>query len=331
MDKRRGPVNYTEEITKMLFGFGDCSKPNENTVQLIESIVVSQLRGIIREALKYSKDDTLDGKELVFLMRHNKHKMRRFIKYLQNKELKKEIAQYSQINKEGTHSKEIKKEIESDIGTLNILTANQKPKHELKKEIMHYSEIKKEGNHSKEIEGDIGTLNILTANQKPKHDLVDFIEYIDETGELTDLTEFDKVKHARQVRANNISLVLDQTKYAEYQKARTVSFHSAGFKKFCTWIDPRNELTQKFTETAFDVLAYYAFETVAQIVDFAFQVRLDTKKGPDPINTYRNVYSIQQPFTVNEIKEVMRRVSSPQTGRLEFGKTVHERHSFLAL
>lgn len=273
MDGQYEGYKYTDEISKMLFGFGDSSKPNENTVHLVESIVYNQIRSIIREALKYSDNETLNGRELVFLMRHNKYKMRRFIRYLRNKEMSKEIAKDTDTKKEEVPNKEIKKEIDTRV-------------------------------------------------------LLDFIEYIDQTGELTDLSEFDEVKHARQIRANEISLVLDKKKYAEYQKARTVSFHS-DIEKFRQWINPKKEI--HLTATALDVLAYYAFETIAQLADFAFQVRLDNKKEPDPVNTFRKVYSVQQPFTVHEIKEVMRRVTSPQTGRLKFGKDLPERHTFLAL
>lgn len=264
-------ISYKDEISKMLFGFGDHPTPNKDTVGLVETIVLQQLRGIIQEALKYSNESTLNGKELIFLMRRNKHKMHRFIRYLQNKELKKEI--------------------QKDTVDPNLLNVDL-----------------------------------------PKHPLIDFIEYIDQTGELMDLTELDAVKYARQVRADSISQILNQKKYTEYQKARTVSFHKendANLNTFRHWIDPKGEV--KFEDTALDVLAYYAFETVAQLVDFAFEVRLDSKKGPDSLTAYTKVCCVQQPFTVDEIKEVMRRVTTPQTGRLYFGGKMPEKHPFIAL
>lgn len=268
--EKKSNVNYYEEISSMLFGFGDAPIPNKDTVALVSSIVVQQLRTIIQEALKFSDGRNLKGEELVFLMRHNKHKMRRFVKHLANKELKKEIQ----------------------------------------KEAVQIS-------------------NIDVIINKPKHPLITFIENIDETGEFTDLSEFDEVKHNRQVRASYVSETLDEEKYLKYQKARCVSFVSGrGYEKFRIWLDPRKEVN--FTTTALEVLAYYAFETVAQLVDFAFLVRLDNKRGPDPLNNMK-AYCIHQPITVNEIKEVMRRVSSPQVGKLNFGGKLPETHYMLAL
>lgn len=264
-------VNYREEIASMLFGFGDAPMPNRDTVDLVESIVLQQLRTIIQEALKFSTDGkNLRGEELVFLMRHNKHKMRRFVKHLATKELKKEIEKDS-----------------------------------------------------------VEIIDIETIINKPKHPLIAFIESIDETGEFTDLSEFDEIKYNRQVRASYISENLDEEKYLKYQKARCVSFvPGKNYEKFKTWLNLKKDVS--FTTSALEVLSYYAFETVAQLVDFAFLVRVDNKRGPDPLNNTR-AYCVHQPITVCEVKEVMRRVTNPQTGKLCFGGKLPETHYLLAL
>lgn len=264
-------INYRDEITNMLFGFGDAPVPNKDTVSLVENIVLQQLHTIIQEALKLTSDGkNLKGEELVFLMRHNKHKMRRFVKHLANKELKKEVEKESvQINE----------------------------------------------------------IDIIIS--KPKHPLIAFIESIDETGEFTDLSEFDEVKYNRQVRASYISESLDEEKYLKYQKARCVSFvPGKSFEKFKVWLNPKKEVN--FSTTALEVLSYYAFETVAQLVDLAFLVRVDNKRGPDPLNNMK-AYCVQQPITVSELKEAMRRVTSPQAGTLNFGGKLPETHYLLAL
>lgn len=271
MEKKVTVPSYHDEITSMLFGFGDAPVPNKETVVLVETIVLQQLRSIVQEALKFSTDGkSLKGEELVFLMRHNKHKMRRFIRHLANKELKKEIE----------------------------------------KENVQISEID------------------MIVN-KPKHHLVEFIDSIDETGELTDLSEFDEVKHNRQIRASYISETLDEEKYLKYQKARCVSFVAGkSYEKFKAWLNPKEGVN--FTTTALEVLSYYAFETIAQLVDFAFLVRLDNKRSTDPLNNMK-AYCIHQPISVSEIKEVMRRVSNPQAGALSFGEKLPETHYLLAL
>lgn len=290
-------ITYYNEISLMMFGFGDSHKPNPETVRLVESIVLKQLRTIVQEAMKYSEGKNLRGEELVFLMRHNKHKMIRFVKYLQNKR-NKYLLQKMQMNI-----------LEVDMG------------------------------------------------QQPKGDLLQFIERIDETGEFSNLSEFDEVKHERQVRADRISQALDEKKYLEFCKARCVSFNSKdtihrSLDKLRAWIDPKKEI--EFNADALDVLAYYAYQTVAEIIDYALLVRMDSKCGTDSLKhlpgsyytatmfngehrlgganpDYSKVHSSQPPISVNEIKEVMRRVYSPQAGRLYFGGSVPETHYLFAL
>lgn len=285
-------VSYYNEISMMMFGFGDSHKPNPETVRLVESIVLSQLRLIVREALKYSKNDTLKPEELIFLMRKNKFKMRRFVKYLHNQELKKRIES-----------------------------------------------------------------NVVDLTNIPKNSLIEFIERIDETGELTDLSEFDEVKHERQVRADRISRALDEEKYKKFSKARCASFNSRqlpqlrNFEKMRSWIDPKKII---ITAGACEVLAYYAYETVAQITDYALLVRLDNRRTNDPLSNlcgtyytgsmfngehrfsginpdYSTVYSGQPPISVNEIREVMRRLTKPEAGRLNFGTSVPPSQHILAI
>nr|XP_023020046.1 transcription initiation protein SPT3 homolog [Leptinotarsa decemlineata] len=290
-------ISFYTEISLMMFGFGDSHTPNQETVLLVENIVLKQLRTLVQEALKYSDGKNLKGEELVFLMRHNKQKMRSFVKYLINKQTK------SAIQKMQTNVVEIDK------------------------------------------------------IQKPKGPLMEFIERIDETGEFTDLSEFDEIKYQRQLRADRISLALDEKKYLEFCKARCASFCSRdttqrSLEKLRLWVDPKKKIN--FKVEALDVLAYYAYQTVAEITDYALLVRMDSKCGTDPLKhlpgsyytatmfsgkhrfeepnpDYSNVHSSQPPISVNEIKEVMRRVTSPQAGRLSFGGKLPETHFLFAI
>lgn len=289
-------ISYYNEISLMMFGFGDSHKPNPDTVRLVESIVLNQLRMIVQEAMKHIIGRNLKGEELVFLMRKNKFKMRRFIKYIQMKELKK---------------------------------------------------------HTESVNFTIDLTN------PPKNELLEFIERIDETGELSDLTEFDETKHDRQVRADRMSVALDEEKYMKFFKARCTSFNSKqmsqlrNFEKLKMWVDPKKDIN--FSNSALDVLSYYAYETVAQLVDYALLVRMDMKSTSDPLSNiasstynaamfngehrftgtnpdYSKVYSGQPAISATEIKEVMRRLYMPQAGKLMLGRqSLPDTHYILAL
>lgn len=277
----------------MMYGFGDSHKPNPETVRLVESIVLKQLRTIVNEALKYWDGEALKGEDLVFLLRHNKVKMQRFVRFLQNKAIKNRLKRL---------------DTETDID----------------------------------------------PNEKPKHKLIEFIEKIDETGEFMDISEIDETKVERQIRADHISQALDEKKYLEFHKARCASFKvvGTGMEHLRLWIDPKRDIN--FKPEALEVLSYFAYQTVADITDFALLVRDDLRSGTDPLKhlpgtyytsamfngqhrfegnnpDYSRVYSCQPPISVNEIKEVMRRIHSPQAGKLNFGGKIPITHYLLAL
>lgn len=288
-------VSFYNEISQMMFGFGDSHTPNPETVRLVESIVLNQLTTIVQEALNYSDGKNLSGEELVFLMRHNKHKMRRFVRYLINKQRKSAVQQIQ--------------------------------------------------------------LEIVEVEEPEKTALLKFIEFLDETGEFTDLSEMDEVKEERQLRADRISQALDQSKYLAFCKARCTSFTSKdtshkSSEKLRLWVDPKKCIN--FKPDALDTLAYYAYQTVAEIVDYAQLVRLDMRSGTDPFKhlpgmyytstmfngkhhfeeenpDYSKVHSSQLPISVSEIKEVMRRVHMPQAGLLNFGGKLPVTHYLFAL
>lgn len=290
-------MSYYNEIRSMMFAFGDNHKPNPETATFVEEIVLKQLRIIIQESFKYWNGEVLRGQDLLFLLRKNKWKMRRFVKYLQVKNLKK-------------------------TATLEVKFVDEKFSGESK-------------------------------------ELLDFIKQIDETGELTDMNEFDQVKHERQLRADRIAIALDEKRYMEFHKARCVSFNSkevsrSSRDKMRLWLNPKDDI--RFTNGALDVLFHYAYETVAQIVDYALLVRMDRRRTKDPLGNlsdchytaamfngehrfggnnpdYSKVYTGQgqPPISVAEIREVLRRFNSPQAGVLNFGGKLPETHFLFAL
>ncbi|XP_032675383.1 transcription initiation protein SPT3 homolog isoform X3 [Odontomachus brunneus] len=83
------PVNYIHEIRQMMHGFGDSSEPLFDSAKIIEEVVLQQMRAITRRAYEIAdrrasskKSNVLSGEDLLFLLRRDKVKLRRIIKYL---------------------------------------------------------------------------------------------------------------------------------------------------------------------------------------------------------------------------------------------------------
>ena len=101
------PNIYTTEIQKMMYGFGDISSPDIESAKLIEKIVHSQMRTLLirtAELACIKQRKYIDTDDILFVLRKNKSKLARLIKYMAAKELKNfvesEVAS-TENNKQG--------------------------------------------------------------------------------------------------------------------------------------------------------------------------------------------------------------------------------------
>ena len=95
---RNEPGNYTAEIRQMMHGFGDSSEPLIESAKIIEEVVLQQMRTIIKNACEVSdrrgnskKGTVISTEDFIFLLRKDKVKLQRLIRYLELKEFKSSI------------------------------------------------------------------------------------------------------------------------------------------------------------------------------------------------------------------------------------------------
>lgn len=172
---------------------------------------------------------------------------------------------------------------------------------------------------------------------KRKQICMNFLETIDTTGELTSkIQPFDAIKHERNLRAESMTQSMDENRYLEYASARRQSFtyRSGGVNKIQLWLQSSKMFPDlpKSNQLLYEILAYLAYETVAQIVDLSLLVRQDGAAKPgDPFSYYvagftrmPGSYPVQYaaeltgiqlggppPLTPQEIREALRRYWSP--------------------
>ncbi|EDM18721.1 rCG43672, isoform CRA_a [Rattus norvegicus] len=95
--------------------------------------------------------------------------------------------------------------------------------------------------------------------------------------------ELDDVKQERMERAERQTRTMDSAQYAEFCESRQLSF-SKKASKFRDWLDC-SSMEIKPNVIAMEILAYLAYETVAQLVDLALLVRQDmVSKAGDPFS-----------------------------------------------
>ena len=146
------------------------------------------------------------------------------------------------------------------------------------------------------------TQNENMDGSKKKGPLHSFLSQINNTGELfEDASTIDEVKQQRCIRAEIMTRSMDEARYLKFSKARNASFANKNRHKFSDWIAPDSKsqttailclrmISVKFiltlyhlgditiTKQAYTILGYLAYETVAQIIDFALLVRQDQNK-----------------------------------------------------
>lgn len=205
------------------------------------------------------------------------------------------------------------------------------------------------GSITKSLEADIPESGLNTeGNDSKKKNYQKFIKLIDNIGELSDTrNRIDYVKHNRDVRAELASRKMDALHYMEYAKARAATFaNKCNGVKFENWISIDDA---KISKNALTMLGFLAYETVAQIMDFAFLVRQDQNKiHGDSLDRLRLSYcnpttykpyqhgkgSVMKAITPTEIHEALRRYSSPQldaTGPFRRGSMNNRHRKFIAI
>lgn len=176
---------------------------------------------------------------------------------------------------------------------------------------------------------------------------LDFLQLIDPMFDPLE-EEPDDAYLQRKIRADLMARNLDKNKYMEFAKARQVSFGHGKFftsynSKFREWLGKIDHNPSVTNETC-DVMAYFAYEIVGEIVDLAFLVRKDSQSkdsawdrdwGPSLLTVGRTPVNKQMehrsPISPGEIREAMRRFESTQTtpGFLYARQTSCERNNLL--
>ncbi|XP_024940291.1 transcription initiation protein SPT3 homolog isoform X2 [Cephus cinctus] len=75
----------------MMHGFGDCSEPLIESAKIIEDVVLQQMRTIVNKAYEGADrrgSHTVTAEDFIFLLRKDKVKLQRLIKYLELKDFK---------------------------------------------------------------------------------------------------------------------------------------------------------------------------------------------------------------------------------------------------
>ncbi|XP_048770839.2 transcription initiation protein SPT3 homolog isoform X2 [Ostrea edulis] len=195
------------------------------------------------------------------------------------------------------------------IGIEDLLFLLRKDKVKLRR-LLRYMDVKDQRSMalkgvSDEGEEEQGGDKVAQPFKKRQKICYDFLSSIDSTGELVALMEddgTDEVKRERLLRAELQTRYMDQKQYMEFCEARQMSFgRKYKSQRFKDWLLTGINTELKPNQQALEIFSYFAYETVAQIVDMALLVKQDkkalygdpvTKDSPNVCINYYNQRSL---------------------------------------
>ncbi|XP_069831978.1 transcription initiation protein SPT3 homolog isoform X3 [Dendropsophus ebraccatus] len=249
-------TSFVPELQSMMFSLGDARRPLQETAALVEDIVHTQLINLLQQAAEVSQ------------MRGARVISSEDILFLMRRDKKKLKRLLKYMVFRDYKSKVLKGIEEDDL------------------EVTEYCRSQRDRNEK------LAPNNTVNKRQKLAQD---FLNSIDQTGELLALMEddeIDEVKQERMERAEKQTRNMDSAQYAEFCESRQLSF-SKKASKFRDWLDC-SSMEIKPNAVAMEILAYLAYETVAQLVDLALLVKQDmSPKTSDPFSHAMSAAYIQ--------------------------------------
>ncbi|XP_062813122.1 transcription initiation protein SPT3 homolog isoform X2 [Anolis carolinensis] len=88
-------TNFTPELQSMMFSLGDARRPLHESAVLVEDIVHTQLINLLQQASEVSQmrgARVISAEDLIFLMRKDKKKLRRLLKYMFFRDYKSKVV-----------------------------------------------------------------------------------------------------------------------------------------------------------------------------------------------------------------------------------------------
>ncbi|KAF9534621.1 TFIID-18kDa-domain-containing protein [Crepidotus variabilis] len=224
---------YSQEISQMMFVFGEVQDPNIDTVNLVEDIVRSQLIELILQARALATRRGaryLTAEDLIFLIRHDRGKVNRLRTYLSWKDVRKHAKDSGGDGGAGVEVENL------EDGDDKLAAKAQKITIKLPWEITTiYSEVLKQSGHQSDDEED------------------------------EDDIEAHEASILRLKEADDATRQMTREEYQHYSECRQASFTYRKAKRFREFLNLPPQLDLKAGDDTVDIVGFLAFEMVRSL------------------------------------------------------------------
>ncbi|EIW76214.1 TFIID-18kDa-domain-containing protein [Coniophora puteana RWD-64-598 SS2] len=233
---------YTQEISQMMFVFGEIQDPNPETVNLVEDIVRSQLIELILQARALANKRGarfLVAEDLIFLIRHDRGKVNRLRTYLSWKDVRKHAKDSG-----GDGGGGVEVEALEDGADDKLASKAQKITIKLPWEISTiYSEVLRQSGHQSDDEED------------------------------EDDIEAHEASIQRLKEADDATRQMTREEYQHYSDCRQASFTYRKAKRFREFLNLPPHLDLKANDDTVDIVGFLAFEMVRSLTLAGLEVK----------------------------------------------------------
>lgn len=242
MGEKKKEYKYQQEISQMMFVFGEIQEPLTDTVNLVENIIRSQLVELIVQARALANRRNaryLSAEDLIFLIRHDRAKVNRLRTYLSWKEVRKHAKD---SNADGGAGVEV--ETLEDGPDDKLAAKAQKITIKLPWEVTTiYSEALKQSGHQSDDEEDEDDLEAQEASLE------------------------------RLKEADDVTKQMTREEYQHYSDCRQASFSYRKAKRFREFLNLPSHVDLKSNDDTTDIVGFLAFEMVRSLTVAALDVK----------------------------------------------------------
>ncbi|KAJ3509759.1 hypothetical protein NLJ89_g5049 [Agrocybe chaxingu] len=225
---------YTQEISQMMFVFGEVQDPNSETVNLVEDIVRSQLIELILQARALAMRRGArhaTAEDLIFLIRHDRGKVNRLRTYLSWKDVRKHAKDSGDGGGGGVEVDNLE-----DAADDKLTAKAQKITIKLPWEITTiYSEVLKNSGHQSDDEEDEDDIEAHEASVQ------------------------------RLKEADDATRQMTREEYQHYSDCRQASFTYRKAKRFREFLNLPAQLDLRPGDDTVDIVGFLAFEMVRSL------------------------------------------------------------------
>ncbi|KAF8324824.1 transcription initiation factor IID, 18kD subunit-domain-containing protein [Amanita rubescens] len=217
---------YTQEISQMMFVFGEVQDPYPETVNLVEDIIVQARALATRRGARF-----LSAEDLIFLVRHDREKVNRLRTYLSWKEVRKHAKDSG-----GDAGGAVEVEALEDGADDKLTAKAQKIMIKLPWEITTiYSEVLRQSGHQSDDEED------------------------------EDDIEAHEASIQRLKEADDATRQMTREEYQHYSDCRQATFTYRKAKRFREFLNLPSQLDLRASDDTVDIVGFLAFEMVRSI------------------------------------------------------------------